>query len=140
MSFSLDNSMELVPQENEAPWYPKCIIIHGTLIEDQNIISFVDHFFPKKYLTNDQLIDKFYDDLSVGIFDKNNYELRRYKTNTFPAQENYYFIMNRILIDISAIGNISIILNDPEISEIKNFKKCIQRFGLDYKKYLIITG
>jgi hypothetical protein len=126
---------------SEKFWYPKCIVIYGCEVPDDKVYNLINKFYGNyKYIVNNELIDKFYDDVSVGAFTKDNlYELRRYKTSEYPFEETFYFILSKIIIDISTTGNIKLNLKDPNIDDIKIFTDLIDKLGLTYSRYLIIN-
>lgn len=119
-------------------WYPKCIIVYGCEIPNDLVLDFVKLNYPNEYYThNNQLTDKFYDDISCGIM--KNYELRKYKISMSPYKETYYLILNKMVLDICTIENISLILNEPQEIEIETFKLFIKSFNLEYQKFIIIN-
>ena len=141
--------------ESEEFWYPKCIILCGCEVPHDKLEILINTLYKFKYhvyIKNGSKIngsnnknvsgftDDFYDAVSTGAFTKDNlYELRKYKTNRFPVTETFYLILNKIVIDISSIGNISFKVTEPELDQINLFKGKIEPIGLKYDKYVIIT-
>ena len=120
-------------------WYPKCIHIYGCEIDYEVIFPLFLH--NEKYIKKGVLTEDFYDDLSIGgIFINNNYELRRYKISMDPQIESYFLILNKIVVDITTIGNTKVEINPPNENDLNNFKKFISNYQLEYKQYIVITG
>jgi len=128
--------------ETQNVWYPKCIILYGCEIPDHKVYELIQLEYPSfNYIIDNILLDNFYDDVSSGAFTKDNqYELRRYKTNMHPPEETFYFVLNKIAIDISIIGNVKVELKEPDVESIQKFQGILNKIGLKYNKYVIITG
>jgi hypothetical protein len=124
----------------EQYWYPKCILVYGCEISDDKIQNFMKYFDPRYYI-KDNLTDDFFIDLSNGIFTKNNlYELRKYKTSSFPYEETFFLILSKIVINIAETGNLKSIISKPSDIEIEDFKNFIKNDKVLYEEYIIITG
>lgn len=121
-------------------WYPKLIILNGCEISDELILSVISKWFPR-YIHRESINPSFYDDITSGIFTRDNlYELRRYKTSTFPFKETYYLIHDKIVVDISITGNFKMELLDSTSESLKFFGNKIKELSLVVGRYLVITG
>ena len=119
-------------------WYPKCIHIYGCEIDYEVIFSLFEN--NEKYVKNGILTDDFYDDLSIGIFINNKYELRRYKVSMDPYVESYFLILDKIVLDITSTGNVKVEITHPNEKDINDFKEFISNYQLIFKEYIVVTG
>lgn len=139
---SLLDSQSFLSDSQSLPseWYPKLILLNGCEIDDKSLVSLLAKWFPK-YIHRNNITDNFYDDITVGIFTHDGlYELRKYKTSTYPFKETYFLIHDKIVIDIATTGNIKMIIQEEVPDSLSIFANKIKTMNLTINKYIVITG
>jgi len=121
--------------------YQKCILLNGCIFPNKYVIDLINRFFDKKYIYKNKLSELFDDDICTGIMcSENNLELRKYKVCSSPVVEEYYLIINKIVLNFEELESVRLELVDPNMEEINKFMKIVSSYGLTWSKFFICTS